>query len=56
MLRPRTIFRREDVTSLTGARWQFQIVKQKDFTQLNPRTLADLIGALSAGGALFIEG
>lgn len=45
----------EDVTLLTQSCWQFQIVKQKDFIQLNPRTLADLMGAVSAGGALFIE-
>jgi type III restriction enzyme len=45
----------EDVSALTGEPWHFQIVKQKDFKQINPRTLADLTSALSAGGVLFVE-
>ncbi len=45
----------EDVTALTGEQWHFQIIKQKEYQQINPRTLADLTSALSAGGVLFIE-
>ncbi len=45
----------EDVTTLTGSQWDFQIVKQKDFQQIASRTLADLTSALSAGGVLLID-
>lgn len=45
----------EDVTALTGSQWHFQIVKQKDFQQIVPRTLSDLTSALSAGGVLFVD-
>ena len=45
----------EDVSALTSEQWNFQIIKQKDFQQINPRTLADLTSALLAGGVLFTE-
>lgn len=45
----------EDVTTLTGQPWHFQIVKQKDFQQISPRTIADLTSSLSAGGVLFVD-
>jgi type III restriction enzyme len=42
----------EDVTNLTDTEWHFQIVKQKDFALLKPKTLSDLISGLTAGGLL----
>jgi type III restriction enzyme len=45
----------EDVTALTGEQWNFQIIKQKDFQLIKPRTLSDLTSALSAGGVLFAD-
>jgi len=42
----------EDVTNLTNAEWHFQIIKQKDFASLKPKTLSDLISGLTAGGLL----
>lgn len=45
-----------DVTELARTEWRFQIVRQRDFTKLNPPTFADLISGLTAGGVLFADG
>lgn len=45
----------EDVSNLTGVKWQFQMIPQKQFEKLNPQNFTDLISALTAGGILFVE-
>ena len=44
----------QDVTQLTRQRWQFLLVPQKEYGQLRPGSLGELVAGLSAGGALFV--
>lgn len=45
----------EDVTSLTGIEWRFQMIPQKPFEKMNPQNFSDLISGLTAGGVLFVD-
>jgi type III restriction enzyme len=44
----------QDVAQLTGQRWQFLLVPQKEYGLLRPGSLAELVAGLNAGGALFV--
>jgi type III restriction enzyme len=45
----------EDVTTLTGVRWRYLKVPEREFKKLNPRLLTDLVSGLTAGGLIFAE-
>jgi type III restriction enzyme len=45
----------EDVTAATGVQWLYATVPQRDYDQLKPSRLADLVAALHAGGILFVD-
>ncbi len=43
-----------DVTALAGAEWHYRKVPQKEFEQIKPQSLAELVSVLDAGGSLFV--
>jgi hypothetical protein len=42
------------VARLTGQRWEFLLVPQKEYDKLRPGSLGELVAGLKAGGALFV--
>ena len=44
----------EDVRALTGTKWSYLKVPDKDFKKLKPASFDDLVSALQAGGPLFV--
>jgi type III restriction enzyme len=44
-----------DVTTLTGARWSYLKVPDKEYKKLKPTSFGELASALQAGGPLFID-
>jgi type III restriction enzyme len=44
----------QDVARLTGQRWEFLLVPQKEYDKLRPGSLGELVAGLKAGGALFV--
>ncbi len=44
-----------DVTALLGVEWRYRKVPQKEFERIKPRSLAELICVLDAGGSLFVQ-
>lgn len=45
----------EDVTTLSGVRWRYLKVPEKEFKKLNPHSLGDLVSGLTAGGLIFVH-
>jgi len=43
-----------DVTTLTGCAWRYRKIPQRDFERIKAQSLAELMGVLDAGGALFV--
>lgn len=44
-----------DVTELTGVRWEYIKVPDKEFKKLKPSTFDELVSALQAGGPIFLD-